>query len=196
MTPISAYQERTPRSIPPTAKKVFSGVLFDVYQWEQEQFDGTTRTFEMLYRRPGASVIPVLEGRKLLIEEDEQPGRGMKITFPGGQIEDGEDPEVGARREFLEETGYSADTFTLWQETKPVGKTDWKVYTYIARGCKKITEPHLDAGERIKVKEITFDELIDLAEHPRFQNKELVLDLVKAKYDPEERRGLEEALFG
>lgn len=190
------HEEREPRSIPPSAKKVFSGILFDVYQWEQEQFDGSMKTFEMLYRRPGATIIPVLDGRKLLIAEDEQPGRPMKITFPGGQIEDGEDPEVGARREFLEETGYMADTFTLWQEDKPVGKTDWKVYTYIARGCRKVAEPHLDAGERITVKEITLDELIDLAEHPRFQNKELVLELVKAKYDPEERKRLEEALFG
>ncbi|MBX9635266.1 MAG: NUDIX hydrolase [Magnetospirillum sp.] len=38
--------------------------------------------------------------------------RGVTLTLPGGQIEDGEDPLVAAQRELLEETGYTGKTWT------------------------------------------------------------------------------------
>ena len=34
--------------VPKQAKRVFKGVIFDVYQWEQEMFDGTKEIFEKL----------------------------------------------------------------------------------------------------------------------------------------------------
>lgn len=34
--------------IPDHAKCVFKGVIFDVYQWEQKLYNGTTTTFEKL----------------------------------------------------------------------------------------------------------------------------------------------------
>ncbi len=34
--------------IPDHATCVFRGMLFDVYQWQQEMFDGSIETFEML----------------------------------------------------------------------------------------------------------------------------------------------------
>ena len=36
--------------IPKNATKVFSGKTFDVYQWEQEMFDGSKKIFEKLKR--------------------------------------------------------------------------------------------------------------------------------------------------
>ncbi len=36
--------------IPPNAKRVFKGIIFDVYQWQQKMFDGSKETFEMLKR--------------------------------------------------------------------------------------------------------------------------------------------------
>ncbi len=70
----------------------------------------------------------------------------MKLTFPGGQIEDGEAPEEGARRELLEETGYSAERLTLWKATQPSTKVDWAIFTFIAHSCAKTAEPHPDPG--------------------------------------------------
>ncbi|MBU2103829.1 NUDIX hydrolase [Patescibacteria group bacterium] len=182
--------------LPEDAKCVFSGILFDVYQWEQELFDGSTTTFEKLKRQDSSVVIPVLDDGTLLLAEDEQPGRLPVLTFPGGQGEKGEDPEVLARRELLEETGYEAGELVLWKAIQPSSKTEWAIYIYIARNCKKVQEPELDPGERIILKPVTLDELIDLAEDPAFQNMEIVLDLVKARYDEKERKQLEKTLFG
>ncbi len=182
--------------MPEDAKLVFKGILFDVYQWEQELFDGTHATFEKLRRNDSAVVIPILPNGKLLLAEDEQPGRETVITFPGGQGEIGESGEIMARRELLEETGYEAGTLELWRVSQPSSKVEWAIYTFIARDLKKVHEPAPDAGERITLREVTLDELMEMAEDPIFQNKEMVLDLVKARYDTEERAKLEKTLFG
>lgn len=53
---------------------------------------------------PAVQALVVRDGRVLLARRDRDPGRG-KWDFPGGYLEEGEDPLVGLRRELLEETG-------------------------------------------------------------------------------------------
>ena len=184
------------QKIPPHAKKVFAGELFDVYQWEQELFDGSTAIFEKLRRQDTVSVIATTADRKILLIEDEQPGRNAVITFPGGRLEAGEDPEVAGRRELMEETGYEAGEFVLWKAYQPVSKLDWAFYVFVARNAKKVAEPHLDAGERISMREVDLEEVVGIIRKPEFQGKEIALELLEAKYDPEKRKALEALLFG
>jgi 8-oxo-dGTP pyrophosphatase MutT (NUDIX family) len=182
--------------IPPHAKKVFEGKLFDVYQWEQELFDGSTATFEKLKRTDTVVAIPVLPNKKLLLVEDEQPGRDTTISFPGGRVDGEESAEAAVARELLEETGYEASKLTLWKAVQPVSKVDWALYFFIAYGCKKTAEAHLDAGERIKAREVTLDELFELMDDPRFVEGELSKELTAARYDSAARAELERTLFG
>jgi 8-oxo-dGTP pyrophosphatase MutT (NUDIX family) len=175
---------------------VFKGVLFDVYQWEQTLYDGSITTFEKLKRKDSAVVIPVLADGRLLIVEDEQPGRSMKLTFPGGQIEEGETPEVTAHREFLEETGYRAKELILYKAKQPTSKIEWAIYTFIARGCEKVQEPMTDPGEKITTRVITLDEAFEIIATPDFQNREIVVDFLSAKFNKEARTHLEVLLVG
>jgi 8-oxo-dGTP diphosphatase len=55
------------------------------------------------------------DGDALLQLRDDRPDiqdPGIWV-FPGGHVEDGESPEEGARREFLEETRYRCDSLEL-----------------------------------------------------------------------------------
>lgn len=183
-------------ALPEHATQVFKGVIFEVWQWQQELFDGTFATFEKLRRNDSSVVIPILENGKILLAEDEQPGRDLVLTFPGGEGEEGEDPDTTARRELLEETGYEAGSLSLIRSVQPSSKMAWTIHTYAARGCRKVTDPTLDGGERIRLHEVTLDELIALADDPRFQNRELQIPLIKARYDTEVRKELEKLLFG
>lgn len=182
--------------MPQNATRVFKGVLFDVYQWEQVLFDGTTRTFEKLSRSDASIVIPVTEDGRIIITEDEQPARDMVITFPGGGCEAGETPEETARRELREETGYEAGNIMHVRSFQPSSKIDWTIHTFIAHGCQRVADAACEPGERIRVRLVTLDELIDVADDERFQNRELQIVLVKARYDREVRASLEKLLFG
>ena len=182
--------------LPPSATKVFEGIIFDVYQWEQELFDGSTKTFEKLKRNDSGFVIPVLENGNILIVEDSQPGRDTVLTFPGGQTEPGEDPEEGVRRELREETGIGGGEFVLWKATNGMSKLDWVIYAFIGRNLTKVGEPDDSPGERIVTREITFDEFILLPDDPRFQNLEIVPELIHARYNEEKRDKLRARIYG
>jgi len=179
--------------IPDNAKKVFNGVLFDVYQWEQEMFDGTTAIFEKLKRPDTVVVFPVTDDGKIILTKQEQPGKEPFIGAAGGRVDEGEDILTAAKRELLEETGYEALEFVLWDARHPTSKIDWVVYTFIAKGIKKISDLNLDAGEKIILYPVNFDEFIEVGVGEKFSEKEIVSRLYEAKLDPikkEELRGL------
>src|SRR6187431_1416789 len=60
-----------------------------------------------------------LDGRWILNSEYRHPTGQILLGCPGGRLEPGEDPVAGGRREFFEETGYSADEVVLLGSTYP-----------------------------------------------------------------------------
>jgi|SRR3989344_4485936 len=167
--------------IPKEAKLVYRGRLFEVYNWEQEQFDGTFKTYEQLRRRSSVTILPITADNKIMLCEEEQPARGKFLSTPGGQIDDGEKPEAAAVRELLEETGYEGK-LKFWMETHPYrNKIDWTVHNYIAHDIRKISDQKLDAGERVRPFFVDFDEFIDVVlNNDDFRNVELTLAVINA----------------
>ncbi len=178
--------------IPKDATLVFKGAIFDVYQWQQEMFDGTKATFEKLKRPDTVVVFPVLDDGKIILTEQEQPGKVPFIGATGGRVDEGEDILTAAKRELLEESGYEAEEFILWDAQHPTPKIDWVIYTFIAKGCKKVADLHLDAGEKITLLPVTLDEMIDIATTKHFSETEIIIKLLEAKLDPEKKEELKE----
>lgn len=181
---------KSKQPIPDNAKKVFGGVLFDVYQWEQELFDGTKTLFEKLKRPDTVVVFPVLDDGKIILTEQEQPGKEPFIGATGGRVDEGEDILEAAKRELLEESGYEASEFILWDAQHPTSKIDWVVYTFIAKGLKKVSDMNLDAGEKIKLKLVNLDEFIEIAINKNFVEKEIIPKLYEAKLHSEKKEEL------
>jgi ADP-ribose pyrophosphatase len=148
--------------IPDQAECVFKGQIFDVYQWKQPNFDGSEGTFEMLRRPDTVSVICLVDG-KILVIDDEQPHTGTRQSFPGGRVDESDaDIIAAAKREVLEETGYSFQNWRLIKVWQPHTKLEWFVHLVLAWEPTGKQEPQLDPGEKITVKELPFNELKDL----------------------------------
>lgn len=66
------------------------------------------------------------------------------------------------------------------------------MYTFIAKGLKKVAELNLDAGEKIQLKPVSFDEFLELAtiERFRFAEKEIISKVFEARLDPEKKEEL------
>ncbi len=182
--------------IPSHAHKVFTGKIFDVWQWEQEQFDGSTKTFESVARPDTAQVIATTEDDRLLVLHQEQPGRPPFLCVAGGVVEKNMDPLEEAKRELLEETGYASDDWTLWQTFQPHYKTVFTAYYYIARRCRKVQDPQPDSGERITVESVSFDDFLRLSDRDDFRNPELLVALLRMRIHDTKRQSFRTLLFG
>lgn len=149
-----------PILIPDHAEKVFEGILYDVYQWPQEMFDGSTETFEMLKRPDSVVVMAIHEGRIVVIDEEQPGGIVRRSSLPKGRV-DARDETVlaAAQREMLEETGMEFNDWRLLQITQPEHKIEWFVYYFVAQNKIAQHEVAHDAGEKITVNLVEFTDL-------------------------------------
>lgn len=170
--------------VPSQAKKVFQGMIFSVYQWEQEMFDGSTHTFEMLKRANTIQVIAT-QGDKILMSRQSQPHKHDYLSLYGGRAETGEDPLVTAKRELLEESGLESEDWELYKVVSPYTKIEWEIYYFIARNCQKTAQPHLDPGEKIEQIAVSFDEFIEFVENDTYLAKELAIEIFRMKKEGE-----------
>jgi 8-oxo-dGTP pyrophosphatase MutT (NUDIX family) len=182
------------KPIPKDARCVFKGVIFEVWQWEQKMFDGSMATFERLKRPDTVVIIPVI-GNKIILETQEQPDTKKFLSLPSGRCGKKEKPLMAAKRELLEETGYTSDNWELWQSYNPLGKIIWTVHIFVARNCIRTHEPRPDAGEKIITKLITFEEFLLLSDNQKFRGKELTSILLRARLNKKKKKELRRLLF-
>lgn len=148
------------RLTPANATRVFKGIIYDVYHWPQKLFDGTTATFEILKRQDTVKVIAI-KNDKIVVVEDEQPTHAPDLALPGGRHDVASETELDcAKREVSEETGLSFKNWRLVGITQPNDEIDWLVYVFVAWDVQDQHDPHIDGGERITVREYTYDEVL------------------------------------
>jgi len=168
--------------VPSKAKRVFKGIIFDVYQWQQKMFDGSEETFEIVKKKYTAEVIAIKDG-KIILSHQSQPTKKDFYAILGGRIKDGEEPMAAAKREMLEESGMTSDKWKLLKIYQPLHKIDWNIYTYIAKDCKKTSDIKFDSGEKGENIECTFDEFVNIVLSDKYWGDELVLDVLRMKSD-------------
>ena len=98
-------------------------------------------------------VIPILKTGEVLLERTYKHGCGeIIIEFPAGLIDEGENPQTAAIRELREETGYSAETWTLLGQAYagPTGSPMKHIY-FLAEGAAKTHDTQLEPAEQIEV---------------------------------------------
>ncbi len=194
--PINIKRPISKQPIPKNAQRVFKGKIFDVYQWEQKLFDGTSTTFEGIKRMDTVNVIPVTPDHKIVLAEQQQPGISNFIGVLGGRIDEGETPLDAAKRELLEEAGMEAQKYVLWEAEQLLDKIDWAIYTFIAKGSKKISEQSFEAGEKIKLLYVTFDEFIDLVTKENCRDMEIALKIFRVSKNPPKLEKLRKLFTG
>ncbi len=179
---------------PKKAKRVHEGPLADIYQWEQEMFDGSKRTFECFVRADTAGVLAFLDKDTLLMTKQTQPGRGRKELFfdpPGGMIDPGETPKQGAARELTEETGYAARKMKLWSKSTFDGMVRFEEFVFLAKDLKKTPEHNPEhAGEKIELIEMPWKQAVELSLTHQMRRRDIMLAILAMEFDPKQKARL------
>ena len=142
-----------------SSQHIHSGRVIRVEQDLVRFPDGSTGTLDMI-RHPGAAaIVPMLDDltdpdpRVILIRQFRHAADGFIWEIPAGTLSAGETPDHCARRELLEEAGYTPGKLRLLTSilTAP-GFTDECIHLYLA--TELLPGPvHRDADEFMTVHE-------------------------------------------
>ena len=139
--------------------------VFAVRAW-QRQSPETAKSHDFWVIEPPdwVNIVALTTAGELVLVEQWRHGTGaVTVEIPGGMIDPGETPEVAARRELLEETGYAAQTLT-WigcVEPNPAIQSN-RCTTFLALGCERVAETHFDSTEECVLRLEPMDGVADL----------------------------------
>nr|WP_295971715.1 NUDIX hydrolase [uncultured Bacillus sp.] len=146
-----------------TTERIYDGKVISL-QIDEVDLPNGSRTKRELIKHPGAVAIIAMtdEGKIVMVEQFRKALEKTIIEIPAGKLEKGEHPNVCAKRELEEETGYDCAELNLLTSfyTSP-GFADEIIHIYTAKGLTtKENAAGLDEDEFVNLVELTLDEAL------------------------------------
>jgi ADP-ribose pyrophosphatase len=110
-----------------------------------------TGKFFVIENPDWVNVVAVTKNSEVVLIEQFRHGiEEVVLEIPGGMIDTGEAPETAARRELLEETGYSAAEFVFLGKSRPnpAINNNW-LYHFVAVEAEKTEDVKFDEHESV-----------------------------------------------
>lgn len=122
-----------------SSKTVYKGPLFRVTMEQIVDPDGNKGRRDIVHHPGSVVILPVdASNRVLLVRQFRHAAQQYLWELPAGGLDGTEAPLAGAKRELLEETGFTSDHWskTLFFYVSP-GFLDEHMTIFLARGLKK-----------------------------------------------------------
>lgn len=128
--------------------------------YSMRESDDAEHTFFVVENPDWVNVIALTaENKVVLIEQYRHGAEEIVMEIPGGMIDRGEEPETAARRELLEETGFTSDKFVYLGKSNPnPAIQNNAIYHFLALNCEKTGETNFDEHESVVSKLFTLEE--------------------------------------
>lgn len=162
---------------------LYEGSVFKLLRENITMDNGVTVDLDII-RHPGASaIVPILKGDTLLMIKQYRHSVGDFIwEIPAGTRESKETYLECARRELIEETGYSAGAWQKLLEITPLpGYSDERIHIFLATGLTPAAQK-LDADEVLNVHEMALPDAIEMIRRGDVQDGKTISGIFMANF--------------
>lgn len=156
-------------------KPIFQGRVISLQVDTVKLPNGELSTREIV-KHPGAvAVLAIVDGKMLVVEQYRKPMEKSQVEIPAGKLDANEDPVEAARRELIEETGYTAGALKHVASfyTSP-GFADEILHLYVAEDLVQ-GEMKLDEDEFLDCEAITLDEALQYIKENRISDAKTIM---------------------
>lgn len=145
-----------------SSEVVYEGLFLKMRRDRARMPDGSVHGREYIVHPGAAAMVPLFDdGRVLIVRQFRYPVRDVFIEIPAGKLDPGETPIQTARRELIEETGYSAAQWAPLTRIHPaIGFANEVIDIFLCRGLTQLGRA-LDQGEFMDVDAVTLGWLVD-----------------------------------
>jgi ADP-ribose pyrophosphatase len=131
-------------------KEIYNGKIFSLWGGQVALDNGEVAVRECIRHLGGVAMVPVLDGKVILIRQFRIAIERELIELPAGRLEPNEAPMSCAARELEEEIGYRARKLILLASYfASVGYSNERMYLFLALDLQR-TKRSLEADERIR----------------------------------------------
>jgi len=162
-------------------KQEFKGKLLEVSTRRVRLPNGFLARLEIVKHAGAALIVPFISRDRLIMLRQYRPVINLYLyELPAGTLDQGESPLACARREIIEETGFSAAKFSCLGEIFPVpGYSTEKIVIFKAQDLRKQkVTPEQD--EVIQVKIFCRSQVQDLFKRKRIKDAKTICALTMA----------------
>jgi ADP-ribose pyrophosphatase len=164
-------------------RNLLHGRVFDLFSENVTLENGVTTSIDILQHPGAAAIVPMADPETLVwIRQYRHAVGGYIWEIPAGTLDDGENPLACARRELIEETGFSADTWQSLGDIVPVpGYSSERIHLYLATDLN-IARQDLDRDELLVVHRIPLSEALDMVFSGKVVDGKTITGLLLAKH--------------
>ena len=160
---------------------VYHGKIFELIRENITLENGTTTDVEFIEHPGAAAIIPFLDDNRIvLLKQYRHALKKVIWEIPAGTLDPQEEIISCAKRELIEETGYSASGWQKLGAITPVpGYSDERIHIYLATELQP-AEQHLDEDEVIQVQEVEFNKALEMIGIGKIQDAKSIAGLFMA----------------
>jgi ADP-ribose pyrophosphatase len=161
---------------------VFNGLVIDVEQMEVLIGKQGWYTYQVVRHPGGAAVLPLHDDGSITLIRQLRPAiGGFMLEIPAGRLSPGEEPQLCAERELIEETGLKAASITSLGILHPSpGVFDEVIHLYLAAGLSQGAAAP-EAYEEISCLRIPLQEALSMAAEGSITDGKTIAALLRAQ---------------
>ncbi len=169
--------------------KIHQGRVYELVSENITLENGVTIDMEFIHHPGAAAIVPMPDKYQvILINQYRHSLREYIWEIPAGTRDPDESMLTCARRELIEETGYSAEKWIELAEITPVpGYSDECIQLFIATDMKA-AQQNLDQDEMLNVHSVNFDEALDMIRRGEIRDSKTISGLYLAYHWLQDRK--------